>query len=179
MRTRVASSAGFSSPFCLLDKSRTGTSYAQMLVSKEALLLSADADAKAATAAGAAAAVGDGGAGVDVKSDPDAAAAAALAAAAAAAPAVAEDSIDDLYDPYFLDDANIQSGKHRVVMNLPGMMQSVISYVTAKDLKDELNQQFRNKVPAHSLPQRMCWLQLMWFPALTDARCSTNGLTHR
>lgn len=51
------------------------------------------------------------------------------------------------YDPYFLDTSDVQSGEHRVVMNLPGFMASVISYVKDKDLKDELNAHFRVKHP--------------------------------
>lgn len=36
--------------------------------------------------------------------------------------------------------------QHRVVMNLPGYMSSVISFVRGKELKQELNEKFRQKV---------------------------------
>lgn len=49
------------------------------------------------------------------------------------------------YDPFFLDDPNLKTGKHRLVMNLPGLMSSVFSFVTESDLKRELNTQFRQK----------------------------------
>lgn len=49
---------------------------------------------------------------------------------------------NDAYDPFFLDDPNIKSGKHRVVLNLPGFMSSLISYVRPKALKQELNETF-------------------------------------
>lgn len=51
-----------------------------------------------------------------------------------------------------LDDPNIQSGRHRVVLPLPGLMSSVISFVRGKELKQQLNAQFRQKVssPSHT-----------------------------
>lgn len=52
-------------------------------------------------------------------------------------------SVEDTYDPRFLDDSNLKSGKHRVVMHLPGFMETVISFVNTKDLKRELNDKFR------------------------------------
>lgn len=54
----------------------------------------------------------------------------------------------DNYEPdYLIDDNDIKSGKHRVVMSLPGFLESVIWYVRAKELKQELNRQFRHKHP--------------------------------
>ena len=49
------------------------------------------------------------------------------------------------YDPTWLDDPNIKSGKHRTVMNLPCFMGTVIGWVKEKELRKELNQQFRIK----------------------------------
>jgi hypothetical protein len=51
------------------------------------------------------------------------------------------------YDPMLLDDPTLTSGKHRTVMNLPCYMGSVISFVTEKDLRKELNRQFRELHP--------------------------------
>ena len=45
-----------------------------------------------------------------------------------------------------LDDPNLQSAKHRVVLPLPGLMSSVIPFVRGKELKQQLNAQFRQKV---------------------------------
>lgn len=52
-------------------------------------------------------------------------------------------AVEDNYDPNFLDDSNLKSGKARVVMHLPGFMETVISFVNTKDLKRELNEKFR------------------------------------
>jgi len=55
------------------------------------------------------------------------------------------DRADDTYDPYLLEDVSL--GKHRLVMNLHGMMSSILSFVKASDVKQELNNQFREKHP--------------------------------
>ena len=57
-----------------------------------------------------------------------------------------------------LDDPNIQSGKHRVVLPLPGLLSSVVSFVRGKELKQQLNAQFRQKVSRRRtrLSQRAC-----------------------
>jgi hypothetical protein len=62
-------------------------------------------------------------------------------------PPSADDDDDDiqLYNPFFLDDPNIKSGKHRVELNLPGYMSSIISFVKHSDLKEELNEKFRSR----------------------------------
>jgi len=41
----------------------------------------------------------------------------------------------------------VSLGKHRLVMNLHGMMSSILSFVKASDVKQELNNQFREKHP--------------------------------
>ena len=45
-----------------------------------------------------------------------------------------------------LDDPNIQSAKHRVVLPLPGLRSTLIPFVRGKELKQQLNAQFRQKV---------------------------------
>uniref|UniRef100_A0A7S3EW08 Cyclin N-terminal domain-containing protein n=1 Tax=Haptolina ericina TaxID=156174 RepID=A0A7S3EW08_9EUKA len=52
---------------------------------------------------------------------------------------------EEPYDPYHLDDPELQSGKHRRVMNLPGLVESVIPFVKPHDLKMQLNEQFALK----------------------------------
>lgn len=47
----------------------------------------------------------------------------------------------------FLDDPKLTSGRHRVVMNLPSLMESVIAFVTAEQLRDEINHVFRQNNP--------------------------------
>jgi len=51
------------------------------------------------------------------------------------------------YDPYFLDDPSLTTGKHRTVMNLACLKISVIPYVRPGVIKDELNDLFRQKHP--------------------------------
>lgn len=53
------------------------------------------------------------------------------------------DDQPETYNPFFLDDPNIKSGRHRVVLNLPGYISSIISYTRHSELKDELNERFR------------------------------------
>lgn len=48
-----------------------------------------------------------------------------------------------IYDPLFVDDPGLTTGKHRTVMNLPSFKASIIPFVKASDLKSELNKQFR------------------------------------
>jgi hypothetical protein len=48
------------------------------------------------------------------------------------------------YDPNFLDDPTIRSGRKRKVMNLPGIISSTIPFVKTKALAEELNEQFRD-----------------------------------
>lgn len=54
------------------------------------------------------------------------------------------DAADD-YAPMFLGDRSIKSGKHRIVLSLPGFMESVVFFVKQEDLKRELNDKFRLK----------------------------------
>ena len=49
------------------------------------------------------------------------------------------------YNPYYLDDPNLQTGKHRMVLNLSGYISSLVSYVRTNELKLELNQKFRSR----------------------------------
>ncbi|KAF9423622.1 CDK5 and ABL1 enzyme substrate 1 [Podila epigama] len=56
-----------------------------------------------------------------------------------------EDSSD--YDPYYLDDPELKTGKNRTVISLACYMGSVIQYTRPSDLKRELNEHFRNRHP--------------------------------
>jgi hypothetical protein len=49
------------------------------------------------------------------------------------------------YDPTFLDDPEMRTGKHRAVLNLQGCMFSLLNFVTEKQLKNDLNDQFWDK----------------------------------
>jgi len=58
-----------------------------------------------------------------------------------------ENKVQTLYDPDFLDDPTLKTGKHRTVLNLPGFRESIIPFVKAKELKEELNEQYRQRHP--------------------------------
>ena len=49
------------------------------------------------------------------------------------------------YDPLALDNPSQRTGTERVLYQLPGLMISVIPYVSPKDLKRQLNEQFRQR----------------------------------
>ena len=49
------------------------------------------------------------------------------------------------YDPYFLDNPSLRSGTERVLYQLPGLMISVVPYVAPKEVKRQLNEQFRQR----------------------------------
>ncbi|EFA76892.1 hypothetical protein PPL_09644 [Heterostelium album PN500] len=49
------------------------------------------------------------------------------------------------YDPLFLDNSELKTGKHRTVMNLTGYKISIFPYIKKGAIKEELNEQFRQK----------------------------------
>ncbi|KAJ3108883.1 hypothetical protein HDU97_010155 [Phlyctochytrium planicorne] len=51
------------------------------------------------------------------------------------------------YNPYFLDDPELKTGKSRKVITLPCFMASIIQYSRAADIKKELNEHFRDNHP--------------------------------
>ncbi|KAF9177868.1 CDK5 and ABL1 enzyme substrate 1 [Haplosporangium sp. Z 767] len=51
------------------------------------------------------------------------------------------------YDPYYLDDPELKTGKNRTVISLACYMGSVIQYTRPSDLKRELNEHFRSRHP--------------------------------
>ncbi|KAF8927498.1 CDK5 and ABL1 enzyme substrate 1 [Dissophora ornata] len=51
------------------------------------------------------------------------------------------------YDPYYLDDPELKTGKNRTVISLACYMGSVIQYTRPSDLKRELNEHFRSTHP--------------------------------
>mmetsp|Transcript_12818 Transcript_12818/g.19294 ORF Transcript_12818/g.19294 Transcript_12818/m.19294 type:complete len:477 (-) Transcript_12818:154-1584(-) len=72
-------------------------------------------------------------------------------------PRVEAPSGNYLHDPYTLDDPDMMQGKHRYVLrgdaSTGPVMSSVILFVNAKDLKDDLNEKFRERHP--TLPQTL------------------------
>ncbi|GJJ68543.1 hypothetical protein EMPS_00889 [Entomortierella parvispora] len=59
-----------------------------------------------------------------------------------------QDSKDSsTYDPYYLDDPELKTGKNRTVISLACYMGSVIQYTRPSDLKRELNEHFRTRHP--------------------------------
>ncbi|GAM27363.1 hypothetical protein SAMD00019534_105380 [Acytostelium subglobosum LB1] len=49
------------------------------------------------------------------------------------------------YDPLFLDNSELKTGKHRTVMNLHSYKVSIFPYIKKSAIKEELNEQFRQK----------------------------------
>ncbi|KYQ89393.1 argonaut-like protein [Tieghemostelium lacteum] len=49
------------------------------------------------------------------------------------------------YNPKFLDNAELKTGKHRTVMNLPSYKVSIFPFIKKGAIKEELNEQFRQK----------------------------------
>ncbi|KAH7059136.1 hypothetical protein BKA57DRAFT_91 [Linnemannia elongata] len=58
-----------------------------------------------------------------------------------------QESSSTSYDPYFLDDPELKTGKNRTVISLACYMGSVIQYTRPSDLKRELNEHFRSRHP--------------------------------
>ncbi|KAI9033518.1 hypothetical protein DFJ74DRAFT_652715 [Hyaloraphidium curvatum] len=51
------------------------------------------------------------------------------------------------YNPFALDDPTLRTGKHRTVMALPSYLSSIIQFAPRRELKDEINEQFRSLHP--------------------------------
>ncbi|KAG0372717.1 CDK5 and ABL1 enzyme substrate 1 [Mortierella sp. AD032] len=58
-----------------------------------------------------------------------------------------QESSSSAYDPYYLDDPELKTGKNRTVISLACYMGSVIQYTRPSDLKRELNEHFRSRHP--------------------------------
>mmetsp|Transcript_29951 Transcript_29951/g.96646 ORF Transcript_29951/g.96646 Transcript_29951/m.96646 type:complete len:290 (-) Transcript_29951:20-889(-) len=87
------------------------------------------------------------------------------------------------YDPLFLDDPTLQFGKARMVMNLPGFVESVVPYVKPRALKAQLNEQWALKHQWVSRGLTLSKLRaskqsmLEWVAAL-DGELATAALAH-
>jgi hypothetical protein len=51
------------------------------------------------------------------------------------------------YDPLFLDDPDLTTGRHRTIVSLSGFMSSIIHYAGEEEIKKELNERFRQMHP--------------------------------
>ncbi|KAI8819851.1 cyclin-like protein [Fimicolochytrium jonesii] len=52
------------------------------------------------------------------------------------------------YNPFFLDDPELRTGRHRTVITLPCFVGSIIHYSKPSDIKKELNEHFRDTHPS-------------------------------
>ena len=85
--------------------------------------------------------------------------------------------------PLALDDPTVHGHRHRVVLAMAGLRSSVISFVRGKQLKRELNEQFRLSHdwlhPSMSLSKlRRCKLLLLAAGRDADLELSTVALAH-
>jgi hypothetical protein len=55
--------------------------------------------------------------------------------------------VPERYDPLFLDDPDLTTGRHRTIVSLSGFMSSIIHYAGEEDIKKELNERFRQMHP--------------------------------
>jgi hypothetical protein len=55
--------------------------------------------------------------------------------------------MDSEYDPDLIDDPELTTGKHRTVLNLACWRETIIPFVKPKELKEELNEQFKLRHP--------------------------------
>jgi hypothetical protein len=51
------------------------------------------------------------------------------------------------YNANDLDDPDLKTGRHRTVITLPSYISSIIQYARPSQLKQELNEQFRQRHP--------------------------------
>eukprot|EP01133_Synstelium_polycarpum_P006619 gene6619-7694_t len=88
------------------------------------------------------------------------------------------------YDPMFLDNSELKTGKHRTVMNLPGYKVSIFPYIKKGAIKEELNEQFRQKHSWLSQPGvtlykiRKLKRKLKKIALLSDIEMSTLALSY-
>lgn len=55
--------------------------------------------------------------------------------------------LPSIYNPVDLDDPELKTGKHRTVISLPCYMGSMIQFTRPSELRNELNDQFKQKHP--------------------------------
>lgn len=62
-------------------------------------------------------------------------------------PPLQETSTTTVYNPFYLDDPDLKTGKNRTVITLPCFMGSIIHHTNPMTLKNELNELFRQAHP--------------------------------
>lgn len=59
----------------------------------------------------------------------------------------AQPGVPEHYDPLFLDDPELTSGRHRTVVTMPSFISSINHYAAEEEIKKELNDRFRQLHP--------------------------------
>lgn len=82
---------------------------------------------------------------------------------------------DRTYDPNWLDDPDLRTGKNKRVIRLPGMISSTVPYVRESTLRLELNEQWANSHPELAVSMSLTKIRAMKRALLDIAQAGASG----